>query len=92
VTSQSSFCSMSRAPASRISAASWGKIPTTSVRRRTVNLGAVTFTDSGGDGYVDRGETVNLTLPLRNSVTNPLNARRLDGLQGELSTTTPGVR
>jgi hypothetical protein len=57
----------------------------------TVNLGAVTFADSGGNGYVDRGETVRLTLPLRNYVTNPLNARRLEGLQGELSTTTPGV-
>jgi hypothetical protein len=57
----------------------------------TVNLGPVTFTDSGGNGNIDPGDQVTLTLPLYNYVTNPLNARTVDGIHARLSTTTPGV-
>jgi hypothetical protein len=56
-----------------------------------VNLGAVTFTDSGGNGNIDPGDRINLRLTLRNYVTNPLNAAAVSGIQGRLSTTTPGV-
>jgi hypothetical protein len=56
-----------------------------------VSLGAVTATDSGGNGAVDPGETVNLKLTLRNYVTNPLNADKVNETTARLSTTTPGV-
>ena len=55
------------------------------------SLGAVSFTESGGNGNIDPGDTVNLQLPLRNYVTNPLNAAALHGVTAILSTTTPGV-
>jgi hypothetical protein len=57
----------------------------------TVNLNAVSFTESGGNGKLDPGDVVHLRLSLRNYVTNPLNARRLDGLQATLSTSTLGA-
>jgi hypothetical protein len=57
----------------------------------TVNLNAMSFTESGGNGKLDPGDVVHLQLSLRNYVTNPLNARRLNGLQATLSTSTVGV-
>ncbi len=63
-------------------------LPTNSM---PANLGAVTFTESGGNGNIDPGDVVNLQLPLRNYVTNPLNAATLHGVTAILSTTTPGV-
>jgi len=54
-------------------------------------LSAVSFTDSGGNGNIDPGDTVNLKLTLRNYVTNPLNAGGQNGTTAVLSTTTPGV-
>lgn len=55
------------------------------------SLASVAVTDSGHNGFVDAGETVNLKITLKNYVTNPLNARRLNGTTANLSTTTPGV-
>ncbi|HEX9945215.1 MAG TPA: exo-alpha-sialidase [Thermoanaerobaculia bacterium] len=54
-------------------------------------LAGVSFTDSGGNGYIDPGETVNLRLTLRNYVTNPLSADKVLGTTAVLSTATPGV-
>jgi hypothetical protein len=56
-----------------------------------VSLGAVTFTESGGNGNIDPGDVVNLQLPLFNYVTNPLSAVSIHEASAELSTTTPGV-
>jgi hypothetical protein len=56
-----------------------------------LQLGASTAVDSGGDGNIDPGEQVQLTIPLTNAVTNPLSATTLTGVAGTLSTTTPGV-
>lgn len=59
----------------------------------SVALGAVGSTDSGGDGdgFLDPGETVNLTLPLTNYVTNPISDRNIGGALAIVSTPTPGV-
>jgi hypothetical protein len=57
----------------------------------TVSLGDVTATDSGGNGFLDPGETAQLTLPLTNYVTNPLNARSIPLLIATVSSPTPGV-
>lgn len=66
---------------------------TTTRSRKTVNvnLGAVSSTDSGGNGYIDPGEIVTLTLPLRNYVTNPLNASTVTNVSAKLISNTPGV-
>ncbi|HTQ80374.1 MAG TPA: exo-alpha-sialidase, partial [Thermoanaerobaculia bacterium] len=56
-----------------------------------VNLAAVATTDSGGNGFIDPGETVNLKLTLYNYVTNPLSARKVNGTTARLSTSTTGV-
>ncbi|HJZ88105.1 MAG TPA: hypothetical protein VKN99_23185 [Polyangia bacterium] len=58
----------------------------------TVAPGEVSFTESGGDGFLDPGDTANLAIPLTNYVENPLNARRIPFVVGLVSTTTPGVR
>jgi hypothetical protein len=64
--------------------------PTNSI---PVSLGAVTFTESGGNGNIDPGDTVHFKLELRNYVTNPVSgARTLHGIGARLSTTTAGVR
>ncbi len=54
-------------------------------------LSGVTFTDSGGNGNIDPGDTVHLKLNVRNYVTNLINARRISFLFGHLSSKTPGV-
>jgi hypothetical protein len=56
-----------------------------------LQLTTVAATDSGGNGGIDPGETVNLKLTVQNYVTNPLNAEKVNGTTGRLSTTTPGV-
>jgi hypothetical protein len=56
-----------------------------------VRLGHPTFTDSGGDGYINAGEQVDLTVPVENYITNPLNAETVHGVNAKLSTTTPSV-
>lgn len=55
-------------------------------------LTAVRFTESGGNGYLDPGDTVNLQLTLRNYVTNPVSSRELYNILSRLSSPTPGVR
>ena len=62
-----------------------------SIKPVTLDLQAVTFSDSGGNGYLDAGETAQFRFTLRNYVTNPLNARKVTGIQATLSTATPGV-
>jgi hypothetical protein len=56
-----------------------------------VSLSSVTATDSGGNGSIDRGETVRIKITLRNYDTNPLSSRKVNGPTALLSTTTPGV-
>lgn len=54
--------------------------------------GAVTITDSGGNGVIDPGEQVRLRGPLQHYVTNPFLApATLTGITGIRSTSTPGV-
>jgi hypothetical protein len=62
-----------------------------SIKPTTLHLQDVAFTDSGGNGHLDPGETAHFRLTLRNYVTNPLNARKVTGIQATLSTATPGV-
>jgi hypothetical protein len=57
----------------------------------SLRAGAVTFTESGGNGNIDPGDQVRLKIPLENYVTNPLNAASVTGISATLSTATPGV-
>jgi uncharacterized repeat protein (TIGR01451 family) len=59
--------------------------------RASLRLGAVSTTDSGGNGFADAGEQVQLTLPLVNYATNPLFASPVSGITGTLATATPNV-
>ncbi len=63
----------------------------TSSSKAALRLGAVSFVDGNGNGFIDAGEQISLKLPLENYVTNPLNATAIAGINGTLSTTTPGV-
>ena len=57
-----------------------------------MRLGPVTFTDSGGNGYLDPGETASLKIPLQNFVTNSLFAPgAFTGVSATLATTNTGV-
>jgi hypothetical protein len=56
-----------------------------------LSLGNITFTDQGGNGYIDAGEHAYLTIPLRNYVTNPLNASSVKVSSAVLSSTQTGV-
>ncbi len=58
----------------------------------TLDLATVTFAESGGNGFIDPGDFVRLTMPVRNYVTNPLNAETIRGVHAGLTTSTPGVR
>ncbi|MBI3412143.1 MAG: matrixin family metalloprotease [Planctomycetes bacterium] len=58
----------------------------------SLHLGTPTFTDSGGNGFIDSGELINFHLPLTNYVTNPVLApSSYTGVTATLSTSTPGV-
>jgi hypothetical protein len=57
----------------------------------SLNVGNVTFTDSGHNGYIDPGETADITVPLYNYVTNPLNKGNVRAPLGILVSDTPGV-
>jgi hypothetical protein len=59
--------------------------------RLPLQLDAVTFTDSGGNGNLDPGETATFRLGLTNPDTNPLHAGTILGITAVLSTSTPGV-
>jgi hypothetical protein len=63
-------------------AASTAKVP--------LSLASVSFTDTGGNGFVDPGEAVGFTLPLFNYFTNT-GAAPLAGVSATLSSATAGV-
>jgi len=60
-------------------------------RATTLNIAGVTVNESGGNGFIDPGDTVKLKIALRNYVTNPLSAHKVDDVKAVLSTSTPGV-
>jgi hypothetical protein len=64
---------------------------TSGVVTPSLRPGAVTFTETGGDGNIDPGDQVRLKIPLENYITNPLNAATVSGISGTLSTATAGV-
>src|SRR5207249_283789 len=74
-------------------------VPDVSFRRQStarvaLSLGTISFADSGSgtlnaNGSIDPGETVTLTIPLRNYVTN--GGATITGINATLSTTTAGV-
>lgn len=47
--------------------------------------------DSGRNGFLDPGELFTLQVKLRNAVTNPLSAERLEEIVGSLRALTPGI-
>jgi hypothetical protein len=49
------------------------------------------LSDSGHNGFLDPGELFTLQVKLRNAVTNPLSAQRLEEIIGTLRTLTPGI-
>jgi hypothetical protein len=57
--------------------------------KATLQLGAVTFTDSGGNGHADAGDQIRLKFPLRNFVTNP--PLPVTSITADLTTSTPDV-
>ena len=61
------------------------------VKAASLRLESANASDSGGNGFIDRGETAGLTITLRNYVVNPLYATKVRGIHSTLSTTTPGV-
>ena len=57
----------------------------------SVNVQSVKFTDSGGNGFIDPGETADLKVQLLNYVTNLLNGGNVRSPRVVLSSATPGV-
>ncbi len=57
----------------------------------SVRLAGLSVVDTGGNGLIDAGDQVQLTIPLANYVTNALNAASVTGVSATLSSTTPGV-
>src|SRR5581483_7274643 len=58
----------------------------------SLHLGTPSFVESGGDGFINPGDFVALTLPITNYVINPAtSAGKYEGIQAFLSTSTPGV-
>ena len=67
-------------------------VNTVNVGLPSIAIGARSFVDSGGNGFIDPGDRVSLTIPLANYVTNPVDgASILSAVGGVLSTTTPAV-
>lgn len=58
----------------------------------SINVNAVTTTDSGGNGYLDPGEIIRLRLPLENYTVNELSDARARNVTALLTTSTPGVQ
>ncbi len=58
----------------------------------SINVNAVSFTDSGGNGRIDPGETVRLRLPLENYTLNPRTKSSAQNVTALLVSTTPGVQ
>lgn len=61
------------------------------VKAASLRLESVVATDSGGNGFVDRGETASLAITLRNYASNPLYDAKVRGIHTTISTATPGV-
>ena len=57
----------------------------------SVNVRSVSFTDSGGDGAVEPGETADVRVRLFNYVTNPLNRASVRSPLVVLRSLTPGI-
>jgi hypothetical protein len=57
----------------------------------SLSIGNLSVKDSGGDGFINAGETIEVTLPLVNDVTNPSNASSIFSPFVSLSTSTPGI-
>jgi hypothetical protein len=57
----------------------------------SLSIGNLSIKDSGGDGFINAGETFEVTLPLVNDVTNPSNASTISSPFVSLSTNTPGI-
>ncbi len=54
--------------------------------------GGFTFTDSGGNGFVDAGDRIALKVNISNFVTNAISSpTTYSGITGTLTTSTPGV-
>src|SRR5262249_54283159 len=68
-----------------------GFVETHGGRAMTGDLGAVTFAGAGNDGHLDPGDVAYFHVPIRNYVTNELNATAIHPFFANLSTTTPGV-
>jgi hypothetical protein len=60
--------------------------------KAALDLGSITFSESGGNGFIDAGDQVRLTIPLRNYVTNSaIGTTTYSSVSATLSTTTGGV-
>ena len=58
-----------------------------------LHLGVVSFADSGGNGFIDPGETVLFTIPLFNAVTNGSSSPvTYSSISATLSSTNAGVQ
>ncbi len=58
----------------------------------SIDVNSVRFTDSGGNGRIDPGETVRLRLPLENYTLNALSRSSAQNVTALLLSTTPGVQ
>ena len=58
----------------------------------SIDVNAVSFTDSGGNGRIDPGETVRLRLPLENYTLNALSKSSAQNVTALLLSATPGVQ
>jgi hypothetical protein len=57
-----------------------------------LRLGPVTFSDNGGNGFIDPSETIQFTLPLFNYLTNGISSPvTYTGVSATLSTTNPAI-
>jgi hypothetical protein len=57
----------------------------------SLSIGNLSFKDSGSDGFINAGDTIEVTVPLYNDVTNPINASSIFSPFAVLSTGTPGI-
>jgi hypothetical protein len=57
-----------------------------------LDSGVPTFTDSGGNGFIDAGDQVRMQIPLRNYVTNSISSPvTYSGITATLTSSTPGI-
>lgn len=64
---------------------------TPGTRKAAVRLDGITFLESGGNGFIDAGDTVRLRIGLANYTENPLQANFIETITGRISCSTPGV-